>query len=77
MHRTLLVLAVIPLLANCASSPQWTKPNATQSDLQHDAFECERDAEQQAHSPTNPFAIAARTDHFNKCMEAKGWTQAK
>jgi hypothetical protein len=64
-------------LSGCAASAHWTKPNTTQEDLHRDAFECEREAERASPSPTNPFATAARTDFFNRCMQAKGWTQAK
>lgn len=78
MHWSMPVRGAILLLAGCASaSPQWSKPNATSADLQRDAFECELEAEHHARSPTNPFAVRAKADAFDRCMQTKGWTKAE
>ena len=77
MKRIVLVPIVILLLAGCASSPEWSKPNATSSDLQHDEYECDREAEQDAPFITNPFASHVRDDAFHHCMQNKGWTHTE
>ena len=70
-------LSVWMLLLMSACAPaRWTKPNATSSDLDHDAYECEGDSEAMP-VRKNQFAATAQQDCFRRCMQMKGWTKAK
>ena len=73
--RALSILMMVALLAGCADTRKFYKPNTTLADFKTDTYSCERDARSVYASFGGGLVGALEAREFSvRCMEAKGWS---
>ena len=78
MKRTALILAVA--LSGCTTTMVFTKPGATDSDLNTDFYQCKMQAynlPENGNPQMAVYAAAMRERFVQDCMASKGWNREK
>lgn len=70
------LLLVLGVLAGCASSASegWTKPGATEEQVNRDSADCLFDAQSVVPGGSRGPGIAVNQDRYRQCMASRGYT---
>jgi hypothetical protein len=70
----MLIILISMILSGCASTEQYCKGGATQTDFQRDRQDCINKTRDSGF--IGSMSTQQKTDYYNKCMETeKGWSK--